>query len=99
MPGTFATARRQCQRIGWPATSKSGFAVVVSAQIGFLQWTLLTLGTSKESGLNLVPLEGPPTWEMALVEALCFAGGAYENDSFGRVLDPILLTVRHLEHD
>lgn len=71
--------------IGWPATSKRGYmnsSVIQTkgdkgCRIG------LTLGKSRDSGLNLVPLEGPPTCSIL---NLCSSSNAfsksYQNDSF-----------------
>lgn len=47
-------------------------------------WTLLTLGTSRDSGLNLVPREGPPTWSSNELGPGVILHGAYQDDSFGR---------------
>ena len=45
---------------------------------------VLTLGTSSESGLKRVPLEGPPTWRRMSSTAFSALREAYENNSFGR---------------
>ena len=46
----------------------------------------LTLGTSSESGLNLVPLEGPPTYHKCQLYDDCSEKllKIYEDDCFGR---------------
>lgn len=66
-------AVRQCQMMGWPATSKRGCAGR-GRSAGCLQiweWNQRgerggeygTLGTSSDSGRKRVPREAPPTWE------------------------------------
>ena len=52
---------------------------------------MLTLGKSNESGLNRVPLEGPPTWRMMSSTAFFRRGGPYEDDSFRRGCGAIAL--------
>lgn len=44
----------------------------------------LTLGTSRDSGLNLVPREGPPTWSSNELGPSVILHGAYQDDSLGR---------------
>ena len=45
----------------------------------------LTFGTSSESGLNLVPREGPPTYRASeLMQAFAVKFGAYKNYGLGR---------------
>lgn len=46
-----------------------------SANIGFSEFSALTLGVSKDNGLNLVPLLGPPTRITALTP-VCAAAAA-----------------------
>ena len=57
-----------------------------------------TLGISKDSGLNRVPREGPPTWHSVSFESCVGGGGrAYQNDGFGWLADTVLLTHRDVE--
>jgi hypothetical protein len=55
-------AVRQCQMMGWPATSKRGYRQAVRSWFSLADVEkLLTFGRSRDNGLNRVPLEGPPT--------------------------------------
>lgn len=54
------------------------------------EFGLLTLGNSIDKGLNLVPREGPPTYNCKKLCCCCTLTSKYQNHSFGRGSGPSL---------
>ena len=61
--GSLVIAAKQCEMMGWPATSKRGYVSRewLRPYAIELVGSLYTLGRSRERGRKRVPRDGPPT--------------------------------------